>query len=465
MADTKAPSLNNLKYKNTYKEEYMNGKSNDPDIFAPGASILITGAYLNGRETDLVIDEGGTIAEITAGGAAKKGDSEFILDADGAILTPAFTNTHTHAAMSLLRGYADDMHLQEWLGEKIWPLEAHLTADDVYWGTKLACVEMIRSGTVAFNDMYFFMDAAARAVDETGMKAVLAHGFIDFSDPEKREAEIAATEALIKSIKAMNNPCIAPAVGPHAPYTVSKEALSWCAECAEAEDILLHIHLSETEGEVNGCIEQNGMRPAQYLDSCGCLSERTVAAHCCWLDEDECRLMGERGVSVAHNPASNMKLAVGRAMPYQDLMDAGANVTLATDGCSSNNNLDMLEEVKFAALLQKFYWNSDTVLPADEAFTMMTSSGARALGLGTGIIEVGAPADLVLLSRNTAANIPLYNPVSNIVYALSGAAVETTICNGRVLMYDREVPGEEDVCLKAAETAASLVRRKEESAE
>ncbi|WOF16463.1 amidohydrolase family protein [Methanoplanus sp. FWC-SCC4] len=440
----------------------MSNEINETDIFSSNSSVLIRGTLLNGKRQDIFITEEGNIGEISESISGElKNEAEFIIDGSKTVASPGFVNTHTHAAMTLLRGYADDMHLQEWLSEKIWPLEAHLCGEDVYWGTKLACIEMIKSGTVAFNDMYFFMDEAAKAVDECGMKAVLSHGFIDFGSEEKRESEIKATEKLFSDVKKMNNQKIRAAVGPHAPYTVAPEGLSWCSEYAKENDSLLHIHLSETETEVKDCVNQHGMKPAKLLDKCGCLSENTVAAHCCWLDDEECALLGKRGVSVSHNPVSNMKLAVNRAMPYQQLIDAGANVTLGTDGCSSNNNLDILEEMKTAAILQKFFWNSDTLLPAHEAIKMTTESGAKALGFGTGKIETGAPADIVLLKTNISCMTPLYNPESNIVYACGSNAVDTVLCSGRVLMYDGNIPGEEEVYQKAAETAFNLVNRKE----
>ena len=434
-------------------------KTEDTDIFRGGASVLIRGALSGGKKRDILIDETGIIAEIGEDLIKTQTGAEFIIDASDRIALPGLVNTHTHAAMTLMRGYADDMHLQDWLTQKIWPLEAHLTGEDVYIGTKLACMEMIRSGTIAFNDMYFFMQDAARAVDECGMKAQLSYGFIDFGDEEKREKEIKATEDLVSGIRSMNNPRIKAAVGPHSPYTVSKEGLSWCAHYSREEDIGLHIHLEETEKEVIDCVEQNGVRPASLLDSCGCLTPHTVAAHCCWLNREECNLLAERGVHVSHNPASNMKLAVNRAMPYHWLREAGASVTLGTDGCSSNNNLDLFEEMKIAALLQKFSWNSDTLLPAGEALSMATSAGAEALGFGSGQIEVGAPADIILLNQRTPCMTPLYNPVSNVVYACNGSAVETVFCNGRALMAENEIPGEEEVLTKAAATAADLVKR------
>jgi 5-methylthioadenosine/S-adenosylhomocysteine deaminase len=430
------------------------------DIFGGQQSILIADVRIGTGIADIFVRDDGIIGAVGEGLRKNyKGEADYILDGNGAIALPGLVNTHTHAAMALLRGYADDMVLQDWLSRKIWPLEAHLTRSDVYWGTKLACLEMIRTGTVAFNDMYFMMEEAARAVDEMGIRATLSYGFIDLFSEEKREAECKATENLVRHIRSLNNPRIRAAAGPHAPYTVSPEGLKWCAEFAKEQKIGTHIHLSETEKEVSDCITRHGKRPAMLLDECGILTPGTVAAHCCWLDEAECTLMGERGVSVSHNPASNMKLATNRAMPCHLLSAAGANVCLGTDGCASNNNLDMFEEMKIAAILQKFFWNNPTLLPADEALAIATVHGSQALGLGTGRLVAGTPADIVLVSLDIACNTPLHNAASNLVYACSGSAVETTICNGRVLMLDRKVPGEEQVLAGAAGAAHELVKR------
>ena len=432
------------------------------DIFTARGSVLIAGVSIEGSTVDIAIDETGTIVGVGKD-VRKAVDADIVIDGSDRIAIPGLVNTHTHAAMTLLRGYADDMPLQEWLEEKIWPLEAHLSGGDVYWGTKLACLEMIRSGTVAFNDMYFFMERAADAVDEMGLRATLAYGFIDLGSAEKREAEIRATEALVSHVKARGNPRIQAAVGPHSVYTVSPEGLRWCAGFAEEQGIGIHVHLSETEKEVTDCVAAFGKRPAALLDDCGCLTPRTVAAHCCWLDEAECRLLGARGVHASHNPASNMKLAVNRAMPCHWLKQYGANVCLGTDGCASNNNLDLIEEMKFAALLQKFAWNSQTLLPAGEAVAMATSAGARALGTGPGTLTAGAPADIVLLDARAVCNTPLHNSDSNTVYACNGGAVMTVLCQGRVLMHERTVPGEEEIVRKAAAAAQALVGRAHEA--
>lgn len=433
------------------------------DIFEKQYPLLITGVVAGGQPVDIFIDGTGTIAGI--GEQERRnwhGEAEFVIDGDGALALPGLVNTHTHAAMTLMRGYADDMVLQDWLSQKIWPLEAHLSAEDICQGTRLACLEMIRSGTTAFNDMYFFMADAARAVDESGIRAVLAYGFIDLFNEEKRENECKATEDLAAHIRRLGNPRIKAAVGPHAPYTVSAEGLRWCAEFSREEGIGIHLHLSETEGEVSDCIARHGRRPPALLDECGVLTPRTIAAHGCWLDEPECTLLGQRGVHVSHNPASNMKLATGRAMPYPQLLRSGVNVCLGTDGCASNNNLDLFEEMKTASLLQKFFWKDPTVLPAPEALLLATENGGNALGFGTGRLVTGAPADIVLVSTHTVCNTPLHNAASNLVYSCNGGAVETTICNGKVLMLKREIPNEAAIREQAAQAARELVHRARE---
>jgi 5-methylthioadenosine/S-adenosylhomocysteine deaminase len=425
----------------------------------PG-SLLIKGVLTEKGVIDICVSEEGSIVAAGPDAGRKFGaEADYRIDGSRSVALPGLVNTHTHAAMTLLRGFADDMPLQRWLSEKIWPVEAHLTGNDVYWGTRLACLEMIRTGTTAFQDMYFFMEDAARAVEAAGLRAVLAYGFIDLGNEEKREHEIRSTERFVAQVKSLDNPRIKAAAGPHAVYTVSQEGLGWLAGYSEEEGIGIHIHLSETEQEVADSMKTCGMRPLQILDRCGILTPRTVAAHCCWLDREECGLLGKRGVSVAYNPASNMKLAVNRAMPYHWLREAGVNVSLGTDGCSSNNNLDLFEEMKTGALLQKFYWNSPTLLPASEMLFAATSGGARALGLGSGILAAGEPADIILLDRNAICNTPLHSISSNAVYSCNGSAVTTVICGGSVLMMDRYIPGEEEILHEASSVAAALVKR------
>lgn len=432
----------------------------DEELFHHHGPLLIRNVLVDRQVVDICINGAGRIEAVGEGtGTTLRGQDSREIDGEGAIALPGLVNTHTHAAMTLLRGYADDMNLREWLEQKIWPLEAHLHGEDVYWGTRLACLEMIKTGTIAFNDMYFFMKDAARAVIDSGMKAVLSYGFIDLGDEERREREIHATEDAVNYILGVKNSRIHPAVGPHAVYTVSNEGLRWLAEYSKTMGIGIHVHLSETEHEVRESFSKFGMRPPARLDSCGILTRRTVAAHCCWLDERECALLGKRGVHVSHNPQSNMKLAVNRAMPYPTLRKYGVNVTLGTDGCASNNSLDMFETMKYASLLQKFFWNIGTILPATETLSLATSNGARALGVGIGKIAPGAPADIILVDRTCTCNIPLHSVESNAVYACHGSSVSTVICNGTILMHRRIVPGEDDILAQAAHAAENLVKR------
>ena len=430
----------------------------DIDIYGQQVPILIRNARVNGKIQEIYLDGTGKI-----GAVAEKitdHEAELVLDANRATALPAMCNMHTHAAMELLRGYADDMQLFPWLSTKIWPTEAHLTESDIYAGVKLACLEMIRTGTTAFNDMYFMMEAAADAVEESGIRACLSYCMIDNGDAEKLESEKRAMQATVKNLKARNNERSLPGVSPHAVYTVSEEGLRWCAEYAKAENVPLHIHVSETEQEVTDCITAHGMRPPAWLDKCGVLSPSCIAAHSCWLDAEDIRLYAERGVTAVHNPVSNMKLAGNRALPYSEMKAAGVNVALGTDGASSNNDLDMFAEMKTAAILQKFFWNDPTALPATDALQIASRNGFKALGINAGVIAPGYLADIILVGRNPM-NVPCFNAESNAVYATNGLAVETTICNGAILMYDGVIPGAEEIMEEAEKAAFALTARAE----
>ena len=404
--------------------------------------------------------DGGIIAEV--GCAAYEAD--IVIDASNKALVPGFVNTHTHAAMTLFRGYADDLPLRTWLQDYIWPLEAKLTEEDVYWGTKLACLEMIRSGTTAFNDMYWHALASARAVEDMGIRAAISNVFIDIageSDEGDDETVQKENRKLTEKLRSDYSDRIIPALGPHAIYTVSEESLLWTAEFAREKegDMLIHIHVSETEQEVNDCIGRTGMRPVEYLDHIGFLGPNVVAAHCVWLDDHEIALLARHDVKVAHNPVSNMKLAVGMAMRYPELRAAGVRISLGTDGCASNNNLDMLETAKFASLAQKVAANEPTVLPADESLALITKNGADVLRTGGGSIAEGSAADLLLIDLLLPEMTPFHNLDSNLVYSAHGGCVDTTICNGVVLMQNRVVPGEAEILRRASEVTYDLVNR------
>lgn len=395
-----------------------------------------------------VLIEDGKISSISKEESAKEE-----IDAEGKYLSPGFVNTHTHAAMSLLRGYADDLSLQKWLEEKIWPVEENLNEDYIYWGTKLACLEMIKTGTVAFNDMYFYMESAADAVKEMGMKAVLSYGMIDLDIVEKRENEIEKTKQFIKDVE--DSDLITPALGPHSVYTLSREGLQWCADYSKKNDILIHFHLGETEKELNDFKEEHDQTITEYLDDTGILNEKMIAAHCVWLEGSDYEMLGKKGVIVSHNPTSNMKLGVGKPMDYERLKQHCAMITLGTDGCASNNNLDMLDEAKIAAIQQKMPGDS-TKLPAEEAYDMITKNGAKALKTGGGIISEGKSADLILLEKGVQS-VPGHNPISDLIYSMNGSTVTDVIINGNIVMKDRYIEGEEEIMKKSEAKAKELV--------
>ncbi len=367
------------------------------------------------------------------GREAQKADH--IINAKGCAVMPGLVNAHTHAAMTLFRGYADDMPLQQWLEEHIWPVEAHLTDNDVYTGTMLACLEMIRSGTTAFADMYFHMDQAARAVDESGIRASLSYGMIELFDEAKAKTELQEGGRFVRQWNNAADGRITTMYGPHAPNTCSREFLSKVKEQAVEDNARIHIHMLETEAELNQMKEQYGMCSVNMLDEIGFLGPDVLAAHCIWLSAGDMDIMAEKNVNSVHCPVSNMKLASGIA-PVPELLSRGVNVALGTDGCASNNSLDMFGEMKTTALLHKVNAMDPTAMPAGEVLKMGTYNGAKALGIPAGILRQGMAADIILVDMQTPGLTPVHEPVSHLIYAARGSDVKTTIVNGQVLMED-----------------------------
>jgi 5-methylthioadenosine/S-adenosylhomocysteine deaminase len=412
-------------------------------------SLAVTGAVLDGEAVGLRAEEG-LITEIGPSVDAKAGDE--VIDADGLLLCQPMVNGHTHAAMTLFRGFGDDMPLMEWLRKKIWPAEARLEPDDVYWGTRLACLEMIRSGTTRFFDMYWHGAEAARAVVDAGLRASVSSVLIDGLDPAKGESMRGEViQALDRLAEA--GPRVTPSLGPHAIYTVSAESLAWLAEVSAEREISLQIHLSETEQEVSDCVEAHGRRPAAYLDELGFLGPRTVLAHGVWLDQSELELIAERSATVIANPAANMKLAVGGVLPYPAAARAGVAIGLGTDGVSSNSNLDSFEEVKLFALVQKHASGDSATLPADEALAI--ARGLRSAALGGTPLEPGQPADFLLL-RGSDPELSAGDLEADLVYSAGGSVVDTTVVAGRVLMRGRVVPGAEELVAEVRARATRL---------
>jgi 5-methylthioadenosine/S-adenosylhomocysteine deaminase len=410
-------------------------------------TLAVTNALLDGERIGLRC-EIGTIAAIGPDVAGQAGDE--VIDAAGAHLVPPLVNGHTHAAMTLFRGSGGDLPLMPWLQERIWPVEAKLDEEDVYWGARLACAEMIRSGTTRFWDMYWQPEATARAVEDAGIRAAIGAPLFDANGSFKELQEWAhrSLEALARF-----GPLVTPALAPHAIYTVSEKSLRWIGELSAERGLPVQIHLSETEKEVQDCLAEHGERPAHYLDRLGLLSERTILAHGVWLDPEELALIAERGATVVTNPAANMKLAVGGVFPHPAAKAAGVEVGLGTDGAGSNDSLDLLADLKLFALAQKHAAGDPTAIDAAEAWAVAT--GARAPLLGATPLEVGAPADFLLLRRDSP-ELGIGDLASDLVYAASGSAVDATVVAGRVRMHDGEVPGLDEIVARAAERARRL---------
>ena len=393
--------------------------------------------------------EGATITALGPGVSAETGDE--VIDGGGMALVPGLVNGHTHAAMTLFRGYADDLPLMEWLEQHIWPAEARLEADDVYWGTRLACVEMIRTGTVRFWDMYWQPGAVARAAADAGVRAVVGAPLIDVGDGSPAQLQKAASAGLAELEGSPET--ISASLAPHAIYTVSNESLGWIATESDRLGLPIQIHISETEQEVSDCVAASGMRPVELLDSLGVLGPRTVLAHSVWLDERERELIAASGATIVTNPVANMKLAVGGAFDLPAARRHGIPIGLGTDGAGSNNSLDLFADSKHLALLQKHVAADAAAVTAEE--TLAIAAGESAPLLGAASLEVGAAADFLLV-RTDGPELGLGSLAAGLIYASSGAVVDTTVIAGRVLMRGGVVEGATEVVARARERAERL---------
>jgi 5-methylthioadenosine/S-adenosylhomocysteine deaminase len=432
-------------------------------------SLLIRDVILEGDPASILIRDG-RIAWLGSPGTGPVGEAEVdrLIEGAGLHAFPSLRNGHTHVAMTLFRGYGDDMPLMEWLRTRIWPAEGRLTEEDVYHGARLGILEMIRGGTTFFNEMYWHRPGIVRAVEELGVRSMVGCTIIDLGDPDMLAAQQEEMLGLVKARRKQGRgrdaegpeePKAELALAPHSVYTVSPRVLEWIGELASDDDLLVHIHLSETEEEVQRCLDEHGCRPAELLDRLGLVDERLVAVHGQFLARTELETLAEGGATLVTNPTANLKLATGGIFPYRLARKLGIPVCLGTDGAGSNNNLDLVEEMKVAALVQKHRERDATVLPAREALEMATAVPARVFGHGTGRIEAGAPADLILVDFSEPATQPVHDPVSTLVYAASASHVHTTICAGRVLMHGRrvEVCDEEEVVALAVDRARRLI--------
>jgi 5-methylthioadenosine/S-adenosylhomocysteine deaminase len=430
--------------------------------------LLITNGLVVTMDREMTVVEDGAIAvnkgEIIAIGPTitlqQNYQAEKSIDAVGKIVMPGLVNTHTHAAMTIFRGMADDLPLDVWLQSHIWPAEAKfINTAAVRTGANLAIAEMIRSGTTTFADMYFFSDTLAQAVKQAGMRAVIGEAVIDFPTPDSRNPQesFAIIEKLAETWR--NDPLISIAIAPHAPYTCSPETLLSAKKMADRLGLPLMIHVAETKKEVLEIAAKYGATPFEHLKKIGFLGGTVIVAHAVYSTPGDIVLMTDNHLGVAHNPVSNMKLASGVA-PIPEMLQAGVAVGLGTDGAASNNSLNMFKEMNAAALLQKVTRLDPTALIAGEAVKAATIGGAKVLGMEAriGSLEQGKRADLILIDPNHPGMVPLYNVYSHLVYAASGADVATVIIDGRVVMLNRKLltVNEESVMAEANKLALKI---------
>ncbi len=393
--------------------------------------------YTGGQVVRADVAIAGTTIE-TVGAVAADWPADRVIDCTDKLVMPGFVNTHTHAAMTLFRSYADDMALMDWLQTKIWPAEAGLTGDDVYWGTMLAIAEMVRGGTTMFADMYFFMDEVAKAVDVSGMRAVLSRGMAGVA-PTAQQA-LTESEAFYRNWHGKAGGRITVMLGPHAPYTCPPDYIKKVIALAGKLGAEIHIHLAETAGEVETCRKEHGLSPIALMADLGLFDFGVLAAHCVHLSAEDIAILKAKKVRVAHNPGSNMKLASGVA-PVPALLAAGVPVGLGTDGAASNNNLDMLEEMRLAAFLNKVAGFDPLAVPAAKAVAMATAEGAAVLGMGgvTGEVAPGRKADIAIFDMTAPHWYPRHDRLSLLTYAAAAADVHTVIVDGRVLLDGRRL--------------------------
>lgn len=418
--------------------------------------ILLKKILLDGSKADILID-GARISRITPSFGDSSGESGAeIIDCDGKVAMPAFVNMHTHAAMALMRGMEEDVPLAEWLG-KIWEREAKLDEEFVYHSTKVACLEMIKTGTVTFNDQYWFFPAAHRAAIEMGLRPAVSYVVLDHHDRDEAERQKEQCVRMYEEASTWNDGTIF-TVSVHAVYSVSEELIVWASDFARSHGLKLHIHIAESEKEDLECkASTGGLSPTEYLDRLGVLGPHVIGAHTLWLSEHDIELLGKYRVNCVHNINSNTKLASGYKFKYNELRDAGANVCIGTDGCASSNNLDMLEAMKTTALFQKAWRKNPAAMPLEELISMATVNGAKALGLDTGILREGALADILIVDTDNSFFLSPGSFLANFIYSAHSDCIDSVISGGRFVMRNRKVEGEKEILASGRSVLGKLL--------
>lgn len=402
-------------------------------------SILLRNIKLNHQITDIFIDNK-HFQKISPNQSV---NAQTTIDCRNLAILPAFYNNHSHAPMSIFRGISDDKNLFDWLNQDIWPREAKLTPEMIYTATRFSILEMIKTGTVFFSDMYFHTEAIMEAVADMGIRAALSYCTCDLFNEDKYQQEMLKTHQFLNT----KNPApdlITKVLSVHAVYTASEKLIKAHVDLAKEHNLHLHIHACETKKEVDDCIKERGCTPIQYLNQLGALSSKTSLAHAVWLDDNDIDILAEKGVWLCTNPSSNYKLSSGMFM-LQKLINKGCNITLGTDSMASNNDLSMLNEMKLCALSAKIQSDNPTAGSATEVFKIATQNGAKAFSINAGEIAEGKLADCILVNLNNHLLIPEYNLISNMVYSADSSCIDTLICNGEILMQNHTLKQEETI--------------------
>ena len=422
------------------------------------SAILLRNITVDDAPRDILIT-GNRISRIEPAGSCAAwelaGNVE-IMDCTGKVAIPGFVNMHTHSAMSLMRGIGEDMLFHDWLA-KIWVIEEHIDDEYVYWATKVACLEMIRTGTTTFNDQYWFFKDSMRAAREMGIRIATGYDVLDKGDPAEAERQKEQCVRVSEEFKSQSDEGFIYGLAFHAVYSVSEPMIVWINDFARKNKLRLHIHLCETQKEVEDCkAAHGGLTPVEYLDRLGVLSPNLLAAHTLWLSENDIRLLADHGVHCVHNINSNAKLSSGYKFLYNEMRDAGINICIGTDGCASSNNLDILEAMKTSAIFQKAWRHDPSALPLGELLNMATVNGAKALGIDSGRIAEGAVADINIIDTDNSFFLSPGPFLANLVYSSHSDCIDSVICNGRFVMRHREIPGEHEIIAEARKVISKL---------
>ena len=406
-------------------------------------TTLLKNVTLNDEQTDILL-ENNLIKKISKNISLTEPPTT-TLDCTNKVIIPPFYNTHTHSPMSLLKGLGSDKRLYEWLKEEMWPREAKMTPEDIYIGSKFAVLEMIKSGTVFFNDMYMFPEETMKVIDEMGIRGCVCQSKMDFKDKSKTEEVENLIKNFVEKKENFKHNRIIKSVSCHAVYTCSEELLKFCANLAKKNNSFIHIHASETLKEVEDCKKQNNnLTPIEYLEKCNLLTDKTILAHCVHLTNNDIQILKKHNVKIAHCPISNFKLNSGQ-FQFDKVLSSGIKVTLGTDGSASNNSLSMFEEMKVCALNAKSVANSPTAGKVDDIFNVATKNGPEIFGLNGGEIKEGKLADFILVDLNHYHLIPNHDFISDLVYSADNSVVTDLFCDGKHIMKNGVVQGEKDI--------------------